>query len=119
VAACPGGEILSERAAAARFDVIARCGTASAMVLKITYHPNWHVAIDGGEVATYMVSPGYVGFDVPAGRHVIVAEYRSLPLKAALFWLGIATLVGLVVVQRRARLAAFRARLSGAHPEAS
>ena len=56
---------------------------------------------------------------MPAGRHVIVAEYQSLPLKAALFWLGIATLVGLVVVQRRARLAAFRARLSGAHPEAS
>jgi hypothetical protein len=110
VGACPGGEILSERAAAARFDVIGRCGTPSAMVLKITYHPNWHVAIDGGEVATYMVSPGYVGFDVPAGRHVIVAEYRSLPLKSALFWLGIATLVGLVVVPRRARLAALGAR---------
>lgn len=101
---CAGGQILSERAAAARFDLVARCDTASAMVLKVTYHPNWQVSIDGRAVPTYMVSPSYVGIDVPAGRHVIVAQYRSLPLKSALFWLGIATLLALVAWSGRARL---------------
>ena len=110
VPACPGGEILSERAQAARFDVIARCDVASAMVFKVTYHPNWHVTIDGRDVNTYMVSPSYVGFGVPAGRHVITAEYRSLPLKSALFWIGMLTLGGLAVGSIRAR----RVRLSAA-----
>jgi len=100
VPACPDGQILSERVQAARFDLVAQCPHASAIALKVTYHPNWHVAIDGREVATYMVSPGYVGFDVPTGRHVIAAEYRSLPLKSVLFWIGIATLIGLALWTR-------------------
>ena len=92
---CAKGQVLSERVAAARFDLVAQCDTASAMVLKVTYHPNWHVTVDGREVATYMVSPSYIGFDLPAGRHTIAAEYRSLPLKSALFWIGVAFLLGL------------------------
>lgn len=92
---CPRGQVLSERVAPARFDLVAQCDTASAMVLKVTYHPNWHVTVDGQEVATFMVSPSYVGFDVPAGRHIIAAEYRSLPLKSALFWIGVLFLLGL------------------------
>jgi len=107
--ACPGGQILSERAQAARFDLVAECAHASAIALKVTYHPNWHVTIDGHEAATYMVSPGYIGFDVPAGRHVIAAEYRSLPLKSALFWIGILTVIGLAL-GTRLRSAAFTAR---------
>ena len=98
---CPGGEILSERVAAARFDLVARCDTDSAIVLKVTYHPNWHVMIDGQDAATYMVSPSYIGFNVPAGRHVITAEYRSAPLKSVLFWIGVLTFVGLVVGSQR------------------
>ena len=96
VPACPAGEILSERVAAARFDLVARCDIDSAIVLKVTYHPNWHVTIDGRDAATYMVSPSYIGFDVPAGRHVITAEYRSTPLKSVLFWVGAVMLLGLV-----------------------
>ena len=103
---CPGGEILSERAAAARFDLVARCDTDSAIVLKVTYHPNWRVAIDGQDAATYMVSPSYIGFDVPAGRHVIAAEYRSAPLKSVLFWIGVLTLVALAAARSRRRISA-------------
>ena len=104
VAACPDGQILSERAHAARVDLVAECGNASAIVLKVSYHPNWHVAIDGREVATFMVSPSYVGVDVPAGRHLISAEYRSTPLKAILFGFGVLTLVGLGLATNRSRL---------------
>ena len=103
VAACPNGGVLSERVAAARFDLVAQCDAASAMMLKVTYHPNWHVAIDGRDVPTYMVSPSYLALDVPAGRHVIVAEYRSLPLKAVLLVVGLGTLLGLAGVAWRWR----------------
>ncbi len=100
---CPSGQILSEHAATARFDVVAECDTASALIIKITYHPNWRVTIDGADVATYMVSPSYLGFNVPAGRHVIAAEYRSLPLKSVLFWAGLATLIMFAVLVARER----------------
>jgi uncharacterized membrane protein YfhO len=104
VPACPDGQILSERAAAARFDLVARCDSDSAIVLKVTYHPNWHVAIDGRDAPTYMVSPSYIGFDVPAGRHVITAEYRSAPLKSVLFWIGVLMLVALAAAGSRRRI---------------
>jgi hypothetical protein len=117
VPACPRGQILSERVAAARFDLVAQCDTASAMILKVTYHPNWHVTIDGTDIPTYMVSPSFVGFDVPAGRHVIAAEYRSLPLKSVLFGVGVATLIALAALsfrRRRPSRADLRARTTAA-----
>jgi len=85
---CVGGRVAYERVQPARFEVLARCGTASAMVIKVTYHPNWHVAVDGTEATTFMASPSYLAFALPAGEHFIVAEYRSTPIKAPLLALG-------------------------------
>ena len=115
VASCPTGEILSERVAAARLDLVARCDTDSAIVLKITYHPNWRVTIDGQEAATYMVSPSYIGFDVAAGQHIITAEYRSAPVKSVLFWIGVLVLVVLAGLGSRRRISA-AVRGAGARP---
>ena len=103
VPACPDGQILSERTQAARFDLVAQCDTPSAIALKVTYHPNWQVTIDGRAAPTYMVSPSYVGFDVPAGRHVITAEYRSGQLKTVLFEVGLVGLVAIGVLSNRSR----------------
>ena len=72
------------------------------MVLKVTYHPNWHVTVDGGEVATFMVSPSYLAFALPAGQHFITAEYRSAPLKDPLFFVGV--VAALAAIASRARL---------------
>ncbi|PYR60254.1 MAG: hypothetical protein DMF85_05655, partial [Acidobacteria bacterium] len=74
----------------------ASCAADSAMVLKVTYHPNWHVTVDGHEVATFMVSPSYLAFALPAGQHFITAEYRSAPLKDPLFFLGAAAALGAI-----------------------
>jgi hypothetical protein len=75
------------------------------MVFKVTYHPNWHVTIDGADVATFMVSPSYLAFAVPAGEHFIVAEYRSTPIKAPLLALGaVVLLVAIAVGPARRRL---------------
>jgi len=106
IADCPLGRVAYERVEPARFEVLARCGAASAMVLKVTYHPNWHVTIDGTEVRTFMASPSYLAFALPAGEHFIVADYRSTPIRAPLLGLGALMLAATVVVDKRRRLAA-------------
>ena len=85
--ACPGGRT-DETIAAASVRVRVECGTASALVLRTTYHPNWRVTIDGVAAETFMLSPSYLGVEVPAGGHEVLAEYRSHPLKAPLLVLA-------------------------------
>lgn len=88
IADCAGGQVAYERVQPARFEFLSRCGTASAMVIKVTYHPNWRVTVDGAEASTFMASPSYVAFPLPVGDHFIVAEYRSTPIKAPLLAAG-------------------------------
>jgi hypothetical protein len=88
IADCATGGINYERVQPARFEVLARCDAASAMVIKATYHPNWRVTVDGAEAHTFMASPSHLAFALPAGEHFIVAEYRSTPIKAPLLALG-------------------------------
>jgi hypothetical protein len=85
---CATGRISYERVQPARLEVLARCDAASAMVVKVTYHPNWRVTVDGAEASTFMASPSYLSFALPAGEHFIVAEYRSTPVKTPLLVLG-------------------------------
>jgi hypothetical protein len=74
------------------------------MVLKVTYHPNWRITIDGVAAPTFMASPSYVAFALPAGQHFIVAEYRSTPIKAPLLAIGALVVAAAVAVGQRARL---------------
>jgi hypothetical protein len=104
IADCPRPTISYERVQASRFDVLASCTEDSAMVLKVTYHPNWHVTVDGREVATFMVSPSYLAFALPAGQHFITAEYRSAPFKDPLFFLGALTTLGALGLRFRTRI---------------
>lgn len=94
IADCPRPGISYTRAQPSRFDVLASCASDSAMVLKVTYHPNWHVTVDGQDVPTFMVSPSYLAFALPAGQHFVTAEYRSAPLKDPLFFLGALVAIG-------------------------
>ena len=117
VADCARPAISYERAQDGRYDVLASCATDSAMVLKVTYHPNWHVTVDGREVPTFMVSPSYVAFALPAGQHFITAEYRSAPLKDPLFGVGVLALVAcLAYVGRVGARASFRGLVAGRAP---
>jgi hypothetical protein len=109
--ACAGGEVAYQRAQPARFDLVARCASPAAMVLKVTYHPNWRVTVDGSEVPTFMASPSYIGFALPAGEHFVVAEYRSTPLKPPLLALGGIVLAGAAAYSRRAWLVASPGRV--------
>jgi hypothetical protein len=104
IANCSRPGVSYVRAQPNRFDVLASCASDSAMVLKVTYHPNWHVTVDGREVTTFMVSPSYLAFALPAGQHFITAEYRSAPLKDPLFFLGAAAALGAIGSRVRLRV---------------
>ena len=95
------GTILDEHETGSRIVVHADCKTTSNLIFKVTYHPNWHVTIDGRERPIFMVSPSYIGVVVPAGRHEIAAEYRSSMLKKLLITIGACTLTLMILLRRR------------------
>jgi len=95
-----GGTIESDNVAPSRVEAVVRCASAATLVLNMTYHPNWQVTVDGTAVDTYMVSPSMIGLDVPAGRHTVVAEYRSTPMKAPLLALGGIVLLAIIIGRR-------------------
>lgn len=100
--ACPGGGMISEeRVRPDRFDLRVECREPSTLVLKMTHHPNWRIAIDGQRVQSFMVSPSFIGLNVPAGPHQITAEYRSPAYKTALLLLGACVLVAIIWFRRR------------------
>lgn len=92
LAGCAQGAITNEVDAAASIDVRTTCASAATLVFKMTFHPNWRVSVDGIEQPTFMVSPSYVGVEVPAGTHEVRAEYRSSAVRTALLVIGLATL---------------------------
>jgi hypothetical protein len=108
---CPDGGTSYERVQPSRVDLIVHCGTTGTLVIKVTYHPNWVVTVDGAPATTFMLSPSYLGVDLPAGQHFIAAEYRSTPAKAPLLLIGVlgllsATLGGWFLERRRGRRSA-------------
>jgi hypothetical protein len=84
-----------------RIELRAECSAAATLVLKMTYHPNWRVSVDGREVPAFMVSPSYVGVNVSAGAHQVSAVYRSSLLKAILLVAGTLTLLAVVLCRHR------------------
>ncbi|MBI2902350.1 MAG: YfhO family protein [Candidatus Methylomirabilis oxyfera] len=99
---CPGGwRIGGERVLRGRIDLQVECRVASTLVLKTTYHPNWRVTIDGQRAQSFMVSPSFIGVEVPGGAHQVKAEYRSPLYRTVLLILGAFTLLATVSLRRR------------------
>lgn len=83
-----GGHTLEEHVESQRITLVMECASAGVIALKMSYHPNWRVRVDDRVVQTYMVSPSFIGFEVPAGRHRIEARYVPTPSKLPLLLLG-------------------------------
>ena len=99
---CNDGAVSADRAVADRIEAAVSCSAATTLVLKVNYHPGWHVTIDGKETPTYMVSPSFLGVDLPAGRHDLVARYEGSPVKVPLALAGVA--IGAVLFWRRRQI---------------
>ncbi|HEX2386242.1 MAG TPA: hypothetical protein VHL99_06750, partial [Candidatus Binatia bacterium] len=98
---CRDGKIVERSVAPGRIEFDAACPAAADIAIKMTYHPNWRVLVDGRETPTFMLSPSFVGFELPAGGHRVVAEYRGSPLKLPLLVFGAVTLAAVFVFRRR------------------
>jgi len=99
---CPdGGRIGEERVLPGRIDLSVECREASTLVLKVTYHPNWRVYIDGEEAPSFMVSPSFIGVQIPRGPHQVRAEYRSPLYKSLLLAVGASVLIATIALRRR------------------
>lgn len=96
-----GGKTIEERVESQRVSVTVQCPNASVLALKMSYHPNWRVQLDGADVETYLVSPSFIGFDIPAGRHTVEARYMATRSKLPLLALGLIVLTCAIVWRRR------------------
>jgi len=99
-AGCPAGRIVEREVAPGGIDLETDCPTAATVVVKTNYHPNWRVLVDARETPIFMVSPSFIGFDVPAGKHRVTAEYHAAPLKLPLLILGAAALAAAFALRR-------------------
>jgi hypothetical protein len=98
--AAPSGTVSHEDVYPDRIDLDVDSPTAATLLLRMTFHPNWHVTVDDKEQPTFMLSPSYIGVTVPAGHHLVRAEYRSSRLKKVLLFFGACSLL-LVLSLRR------------------
>ncbi|MFM2106686.1 MAG: hypothetical protein RL338_1718 [Chloroflexota bacterium] len=99
---CADGGTIEERVAGPdRHEFVVECSMESGFVIKSTFHPNWRVLVDGAPVETFMASPSYIGFGLPAGRHEIVATYEPTPEKTPLALAGLVIAVLAVLLRRR------------------
>jgi hypothetical protein len=98
---CPGGGKTDfEYDESDAVHLVVECPAAATLAIKVTYHPNWQVSVDGQPADTFMVSPSYVGINLPAGKHVVDAVYQATPTKTPLFLLGLGV-VGFAALFRR------------------
>lgn len=55
------------------------------VVLKVTYHPEWQVFVDGAEKKLVMLSPSFMGVAVATGEHDVVFSYEVFWYRKILF----------------------------------
>ncbi len=88
------GEVVTPDSFGARVTANSR----ALLIFKVSYHPNWHVFVNGREQRAFMVSPSFIGTEIPAGHHEVRAEYRSSNSKKALLALGCLTLLATIAI---------------------
>ena len=73
----------------------------SYVLFKMTWHPNWKVYLDGVPVKAAMLSPGFLGVPVSAGRHHITCRYESGSLKVSVALVSLILIAILPRLRRR------------------
>ncbi|HEY1494589.1 MAG TPA: YfhO family protein, partial [Candidatus Solibacter sp.] len=68
----PPGRVLSER----QYEASVEVRRPAFVLFRMTWHPNWKVLVDGQPVKTAMLTPGFLGVPVTAGKHEIVCRYE-------------------------------------------
>jgi acetyl/propionyl-CoA carboxylase alpha subunit len=105
------GEVLAWELTANGFSGEARLAQPGIVATSLTWMPGWGVRTDRGALRTCKVNGGFLGFELPAGSHRFVAQYRPRGwlLFVALGGVGLLLLGGSIVAaaRRRARPAPY------------
>ena len=97
----PDGSVSKQRADSQHYSASVQVREATMLVLKVTYHPNWHATIDGVPAPTVMLMPSYIGIKLAPGSHRVEVEYRSQTTRTLLIGFGLVLLGLTVFVSRR------------------
>jgi len=86
------GAVRSIRPGSNRFDLEVESPAGGVVVSSVSHAPGWWVEIGGRRSPALEVSSGFLGFEVPPGRHAVHLVYRprGWTLGLVLFGLGIA-----------------------------
>ncbi len=95
------GRVLTETVSAGVYQAKVQATRASMVMLKATFHPNWHAYVDDVPSPTVMLAPSYMGVRVPEGTHQVYFEYRPSPLRGYLIIVGVLTLVLIAIAEHR------------------
>lgn len=93
----PPGRVLSER----QYEASVEVQRPAFVLFRMTWHPNWKVLVDGQPTKTAMLTPGFLGVSVTAGRHDIVCRYEPGNLKILMALAGLAVVLLLGVLEWR------------------
>ena len=100
-----GAQVLSANYGLMRANLIVQTPQAFRARYKQLYFPGWKVTVDGQAVPPIATHPyGLLGFDVPAGRHRIVVQPATTPLRLtgeAITVLAVLAAIGVVTLDRR------------------
>jgi hypothetical protein len=74
------------------------------VLLRMTFHPAWKMLVDGQPLKTAMLSPGFLGAQVTAGRHHVFCRYEPGNAKWVLLFAGWGLTLVMFGVEHRGRL---------------
>ena len=94
------GLLSSEMVTASTYQTSVTVERESYLMLKVTYHPNWHAYVDGVEAGTVMLMPSYIGVKLAPGEHQVRLVYQPGALRGWLEVVGLLILLLLALAQR-------------------
>jgi hypothetical protein len=100
------GRVLSQRVESNSYSAEVEVARESFLMLKATFHPNWHATVDGEPAKPVMLMPSYVGVKVTPGTHLVGFTYSPRS------WCPILGLGGLLVLAMTALVDWRRDRLA-------
>jgi hypothetical protein len=103
----PSGSLRNGRASRQEASVTVEAAEPTVVLFKTTYHPWWRASLDGVPAPTMVLTPGFIGVEVPAGVHELRLAYRAPIWKLGLLVLGALFAIGMD--RRQSRFSARRA----------
>lgn len=97
------GRVVSLAITSDEYSAVVDMQRESYLLLKVTYHPSWHVTVDGKPADDVMLMPSYQGVKLTPGPHIVRFEYSVAPLRGYLLIVALLTIVSLAILHWRRR----------------